>query len=526
MNASLKRVLVTGATGYVGGRLIPYLLESGYHIRAMGRSMKKLASRSWAGHHDVELVEADVFDLSSLKKACQECFAAYYLVHSMNTPYTSGKDTKFISLGLKTFDEADRIAAQNMRDAAASECIERLIFLGGLGEETRGPLSRHLKSRHEVAAILKEGPVPVTHLRAAMILGSGSASFEIMRYLVERMPVMFTPHHIKTLNQPIAIRNVLYYLRECLAIEKTKDRTFDIGGPDISTYKELFDIYAEEAGLKKRVIIPLPFVSPEMCANFIHLISPVPKAIAAPLTEGLRNPVICRDNSIKELIPQRLINSRETIRRALNRVRSESVETCWSDAGCLLPPEWVYCGDESFSGGSVLECGYKAGLNKKPDIIWPFIKNIGGQSGWYFSDYLWQLRGNLDRIMGGIGIKRGRRNDSSMRIGDALDFWRILEITPPKRLVLLAEMRVPGEAVLEFNLISVGKNDSEIQVLARFLPKGLMGMAYWYALFPAHQYLFTGLINSIAKRSNAKLTNKPRRFTPKIPKGCRLPEIF
>ena len=267
-------ILVTGATGYVGGRLIPALLEAGYPVRAMARNLNKMGCRPWAGDPRVTLVQGDVLDPVSLKQAVSGCRAAYYLVHSM----IAQKDK---------FAEADRRAAKNMVAAASAAGLERIIYLGGLAESKTGNLSKHLRSRIEVAEILQAGPVPTTDLRTPMILGSGSASFEILRYLVERLPVMTTPRWVNSLNQPIAIRNVITYLVGCLDHAETIGQTYDIGGPDILTYRNLLEMYAEEARLPKRLIIPVPVLTPTLSALWIHLISPVPKSIALPLTEGL-----------------------------------------------------------------------------------------------------------------------------------------------------------------------------------------------------------------------------------------------
>ena len=284
-------VLVTGATGYVGGRLIPALLEGGYRVKAMGRLLEKLACRPWARHPQIELVQGDVLDRRSLEEACRGCRAAYYLVHSMIAQK-------------EKFAEADRRAARNMVAAAAATGLERMIYLGGLAKAKDTPLSKHLQSRIEVVDILQSGPVPTTDLRAPMILGSGSASFEILRYLVEHLPVMTTPRWVFSPNQPIAIRNVIKYLVGCLEHDETIGETFDIGGPDVLTYCELLDIYAEEAHLSKRWIIPVPVLTPTLSAYWIHLISPVPASIALPLTEGLTSAAVCTENRIQSIIPQ------------------------------------------------------------------------------------------------------------------------------------------------------------------------------------------------------------------------------
>lgn len=491
-------VLVTGATGYVGGRLIPHLLEAGYQVRALGRSVAKLKGRPWAGHPKVELAAGDVLDLESLIQAATGCWAGFYLVHSMMADP-------------KGYTETDRQAAHNMVKASAQAGLDRIIYLGGLGAETDPNLSQHLRSRYEVARILQSGPVPATFLRAAMILGSGSASCEIMRYLVDRLPVMVTPRWVSNPVQPISIRNVLGYLKGCLENDGVKGQTFDIGGPEVVTYRRLFDIYAEEAGLPHRLIIPVPVLTPKLSSYWIHLVTPVPAGIARPLAEGLRNPVICRENRIRQIIPQELLDCRTTIRLALKRVEQQRVDTCWMDAGHAAPPEWLYCGDAPYAGGAVLELAYRIVLAAAPEEVWQPLAKIGGDTGWYFGTRLWKLRGWLDRLMGGVGFRGGRRHPVEIRPGDALDFWRIMEVEPGRRLQLLAEMKLPGQAILEFHIKRLDENRTELIQRARFLPKGLWGMMYWYMLDPFHRWVYRGMLQEIARAAGKEVVQGPEQ---------------
>ncbi len=506
----VEPILVTGATGYVGGRLIPALLDAGYRVRAMGRTLDKLACRPWAHHERVELVQGDVLDRESLEKAASGCRIAYYLVHSM-----IAQKEKFV--------EADRRAARNMVAAATAAGLDRIIYLGGLAEAKGGALSKHLKSRIEVADILQAGPVPTTDLRTPMILGSGSASFEILRYLVERLPVMTTPKWVLSLNQPIAIRDVIGYLIGCLGKEETTGQTYDIGGPDIMTYRELLDIYAEEAHLPKRWIIPVPVLTPTLSALWIHLISPVPTSIALPLTEGLTSDAVCTENRIRAVIPLKLLSCREAIRLALDKLNQQQVDTCWMDAGDLLEPEWAHCGDADWAGGAIMSCGYRAVLRANVEETWQAIGKIGGKNGWYFGDYLWRLRGIIDHLMGGVGLRRGRRHPTEIGVGDALDFWRVLEVEAPHRLLLVAEMKTPGEALLEFQITPLGDQQVELQLYSRFLPRGLSGLVYWYVLYPFHQLIFYGMLKAIAKSIGRPVVSGPLRFTPKLHTSCVLP---
>lgn len=481
-----KVILVTGATGYVGARLIPKLLERGYAVRAAGRSLARLRDRSWADHPRVELCEADVTSPDSLKKACAGAAAAFYLVHSMRP-------------GQKDFEAADHAAAENMVKAAEEAGLAQLIYLGGLGDDDKN-LSKHLRSRHEVERVLKGGKVPVTILRAAMIIGAGSASFEILRYLVERLPVMITPRWVSTESQPVAIRNVIEYLVQSLEVPQVRGETFDIGGKEILTYKRLMEIYAEEAGLWKRLVIPVPVLTPRLSSYWIHFVTPIHASLARPLAEGLKNRVVTRENRIHGLIPQRLLDAREAIRLALDeaqyRLKTETEEKRWTP-----PVEWSYPGDPKWAGGVIFEDKRRAVIQGSGEKVWDLIQKIGGDTGWYFADWLWNLRGGLDLLLGGVGMRRGRTNPRQLHVSDAVDFWKIERVEPGKRLMLAAEMKLPGRAILDFQILPGPENTTVLEQTARFIPRGLAGLFYWYLVAPLHGYIFNGMLRAISGRA-------------------------
>lgn len=482
-------ITVLGATGYVGGRLVAKLLADGHQVIATGRSREKLQSRFWANHERVQLVEVDIHDPDSLRRALAKADMAYYLVHSMN-PQS------------KDFEKDDRIAANNMVRISTQCDIKRIMYLGGLGERSKS-LSKHLKSRHEVEEILKSGPVPVTTFRAAMIIGSGSASFEILRYLVERLPVMVTPRWVKTPNQPIAIRNVVEYLAGVVHHEQTRGETYDIGGSEVVTYLDLMRLYAEEAGLKKRFVIPVPVLTPKLSSLWIHFVTPVPSYIARPLAEGLKNPVVCQDHRLREIIPQELLDCREAIRRALLRVQENDVSSHWCDAGQIPAYAVVQQGDPKWAGGTLLEDRRQRRVNASAQSVWTIVSRIGGKTGWYHGTWLWLLRGFIDRLVGGVGATRGRRDPDNIAVGDILDFWRVTHVDEHKHLSLSAEMKLPGLARLEFKISPIDDHSCEFVQHAQFQPRGLFGLCYWYALIPLHEYIFGGMIKKIARRAEA-----------------------
>jgi uncharacterized protein YbjT (DUF2867 family) len=503
-----RTVCVLGGTGYVGGRLVPQLLEKGWKVRAVGRSAAKLRTRPYSFHENCEVFEADIFDVERLEEVLSGCFAVYYLVHSMQP-------------GSRDFAQKDRLAAENTVRAAERAGVKRIIYLGGMVPNDPN-ISHHLKSRAEVGEILSGGKVPCTVLKAAVILGSGSASFEILRYLVDRLPIMITPRWVRTESQPISIRDVLFYLVGCLEHPETAGESYDIGGPFIETYEQLFRIYQQEAGLRARLIIPVPFISPKLSSHWLGLVSPVPVTIAVPLVMGLRNRVVCKEYRIREIMPCELTDCRTAIRRALNKIQQEVVDTCWSDAGSVDTPEWAICGDAGYSGGTVYHSSYRIKLQGGADRLWEKIISIGGDEGWYCCDSLWSIRGWMDKLVGGVGLRRGRRHPAELSIGDALDFWRVLDVQQGERLLLLAEMKLPGEALLEFNLENTLAGDTELTMTARFLPRGLGGILYWWSVYPLHSIVFKGMAGSLAEKSGSRIMEGPELIDGPAPR-CRIP---
>ncbi len=475
-------IFVTGATGYVGGRLVPALLDHGYRVRCLVRDARKIDEREWRNDPRVEVVQGDLDDPQQLAAQTSGCSAAYYLVHSM------------VSAGEK-YATRDAELAQNFATAAAASGLQRIVYLGGLGE-LGSDLSNHLQSRRKVEQLLAATGVPVTTLRAAMIIGSGSASFEILRYLVERLPVMITPRWVETECQPIGINDVLHWLVACLDNPQTAGRNLEIGGPDVLSYRQLMQVMATALQLRPRLIVGVPVLTPRLSSAWISLVTPVTYRLARPLAEGLRNRVVVLDNSAQELMPHKTLSVHDAIQLAIAATESDKVSTRWSAAGPIP-------GDPDWSGGKVFVDARSIQIEAEPMAVFNAVCRVGGGHGWYAGDILWRIRGWMDQFVGGPGLRRGRRHPENVEFGEALDFWRVVGITPGQSLLLHAEMKLPGTAQLAFEMSPLDTGATELQMTARFRPQGLLGLLYWYAVAPLHNIVFGGMLRGIKRAAEA-----------------------
>ncbi|GAA1263199.1 SDR family oxidoreductase [Kitasatospora nipponensis] len=485
--------LVTGATGYLGGRLVPELLAADHPVRCLVRDPGRLRDHPWRGR--VEAATGDVTRPGTLAGAFDGIETAYYLVHSLGT----GPD----------FEERDRRAAEQFGAAAAAAGVRRIVYLGGLGPAGVPPeqLSAHLRSRAEVGRTLRAGAVPAVELRAAVIIGSGSASFEMLRHLTERLPVMVTPSWLDTRIQPIAVRDVLRYLVAAAGLPPGLSRVFDLGGPDVLTYRQMMQRYAAVAGLRRRVIIALPVLTPRLSSHWVGLVTPVPGALARPLVESLRHEVVCTEHDIARYVPdppEGLIGFEQAVRLALKRIKDAEVTTRWSSASLPGAPSDPLPTDPQWAGGSLYQDVRERAVAASPAALWRVVEGIGGQHGWYSLPLAWALRGALDRLVGGVGLRRGRRDPDRLRVGDALDFWRVEELVPGRLLRLRAEMRLPGLAWLELRVDPDGVGGARYRQRALFHPHGLAGHAYWWSVAPFHALVFGGMVRSIARSARAR----------------------
>ncbi|MCC5037112.1 SDR family oxidoreductase [Streptomyces sp. WAC 00631] len=482
-----QRCLVTGATGYIGGRLVPELLAAGFAVRCLARTPGKLRDHPWAGR--VETVRGDVTDAESVRAAMSGVDVAYYLVHALGAG--SG------------FEETDRRAARIFTEEAHRAGVSRIVYLGGLtpaGVPER-ELSPHLRSRAEVGRILLDGEVPAAVLRAAVVIGSGSASFEMLRHLTERLPVMVTPRWVRTRIQPVAVRDVLRYLVGCARLPAEVDRAFDIGGPDVTTYREMMRQYARTAGLPRRLIVTLPLLSPGLSSHWIGLVTPVPAPLARPLTESLRHEVVCHEHDIARHVPdppEGLTGFRRSVELALQRIKEADVATRWSSASVPGAPSDPLPTDPDWAGGDLYTDDRERLVEASPEALWRVIEGIGGEHGWYSFPLAWAVRGWADRAVGGVGLRRGRRDPHRLRVGDSLDFWRVEEIERGRLLRLRAEMRLPGLAWLEMTAGRDERGRTVYRQRSLFHPHGFAGHLYWWSVSPFHAVVFGGMARNIA----------------------------
>ena len=489
------RYLITGATGYIGGRLAPRLLDEDGDgsVRCLVRDPAKLRDVPWARR--AEVVRGDLLDADSVRKACEGVDVVYFLVHSLVE---------------RDFADIDRRAAQIVAEAARDAGVRRIVYLGGLHPD--GALSPHLESRREVGEILLASGVPTAVLQAAVVLGSGSASFEMLRYLTERLPVMVTPRWVGSRIQPIAVRDVLRYLVAAAHLPAEVNRAFDIGGPDVLTYHEMMVRYAAIAGLPPRYVFRVPYLTPRLSSHWVNLVTPVPKAIAVPLIDSLVHEVVCREQDILEYVPdppEGRIGYDRAVTLALAKISAGDVETRWSDAGGPGAAADPLPSDPQWAGGTVYLDTRETTSDADPEKLWSVVTGIGGAHGWYSFPLAWSVRGWLDRLVGGVGLRRGRRDPDRLHKGDALDWWRVEEIDdgaeggpvrePGVRLLRLrAEMRVPGRAWLEMSVEPDG-DGSRYRQRAVFLPRGLAGHLYWLAVAPFHGVVFGGMVRNITR---------------------------
>ncbi|SDC76247.1 SDR family oxidoreductase [Rhodococcus tukisamuensis] len=476
------RVLVTGATGYIGGRVTPRLLAAAYSVRVLVRSPDKLRDVPWA--HDVEIFRGDLDDTDSLTAAFGDIDVVYYLVHSMG--------------GGEAFTDAERRGAQHVVAAARSAGVSRIVYLGGL-HPAGVELSAHLRSRTQVGRILIDSGIPTMALQAGVVIGSGSASFEMIRHLTNRLPVMTTPRWVNNRIQPIAVRDVLHYLVAAAEAPLPRSRTYDIGGPDVMGYGDMMRTYAQVAGLANRRILVLPVLTPRLAGLWIGLVTPIPSRLGRALIESLQNDAVMTEHGIDDVIAPPaggLTPYREAVRLALGRIERGEVETTWANAAPVgapsdpLPSDPVWAGEVVFTDERSKTCEADA------QTLWQVVESIGGENGWYSFPLAWAVRGWLDRLVGGVGLSRGRRDARRLQTGDALDFWRVEKIERGALLRLRAEMRAPGGAWLEWRVRAAARG-SRLDQRAIFFPRGIAGRAYWYALLPFHGVIFKGMVNNI-----------------------------
>ena len=497
MNAATTstRVLVTGATGYVGGRLVPLLVEEGFSVRVLVRSAAKVRNTAWIARVDV--VEGDAIDEKSLDAALVGVDVAFYLLHSIST-------------GAK-FDDLEAAMARKFAEAASRAKVRRIVYLGGIANDEN--LSKHLESRRSVGKVLASTGVPVIELRAGIIIGSGSASFEMLRYLTEHLPAMVTPRWVDNPTQPIAIVNMLHFLVAAARASQDVQGVFDVGGAETLTYREMMARYAKVAGLRRRIIMKVPLLTPRVSSMWVGLVTPVPASIARPLIDSLINKVVVDPaKSVLKVLPpppDGLLTFDQAVKRAIERTNAP---TRWTDASRPWVAWDVAVTDPAWTGGTLFVDERERTTSASRDEVWKVLSSLGGTTGWYGFEWAWRIRGRIDSVFGGVGMRRGRRDQHVLRVGDPLDFWRVADVKDNETILLRAEMRVPGQAWLEFRLSDVaataggaGEGDgagrggvvgTHVVQRAIFRPRGLAGRLYWWVLIPFHAIIFPGMLRN------------------------------
>jgi uncharacterized protein YbjT (DUF2867 family) len=477
------RIVVFGATGYVGNALVPALAEAGHQVRAVGRRLDALQAQGWAG---VACAKADALKPATLPAALAEAEVLYYLVHSM----AAGD----------RFPELDRAAAQNVREAASAAGIRQIIYLSALQPGRKA--SVHIESRRETGEILRAGPVPVTEIRAGIIIGPGSAAFEVIRDLVFHLPAMVTPRWVSSRAQPIALGDIIAYLVRLPELPDMAGRIFDAGGPEVLTYAEMMRRFARQVG-RRPVIVPVPLLSPRLSSYWLSLVTSVPTNVARALVAGLEHDLLAEDAPLRAFIPIPLLPFDAAVAAALEAERRPEERPRWVEGGMQFRrnrPDFAFYAKHLRAED----------VSKLPaSALWRQIADLGGQNGYYFLDVLWQIRGFLDRLAGGVGMRRGRPASGTLAVGDALDFWRVIGLEPGRRLTLLAEMRLPGSATFEAEVETLPDNRCRVSVSAYFHPAGALGITYWNALLPVHKVLFRGLVREIVRRAEADYLREP-----------------
>ncbi|WP_159499203.1 SDR family oxidoreductase [Microbacterium sp. 18062] len=476
------RALVLGATGYIGGRLTPRLIAAGYRVRVLARDAARVTAFPWGS--EVEIAEGSADDADAVAAAVADIDVLFYLIHSMGAG--------------KGFEEADLAAARTVAAAAQAASVVRIVYLGAL-HPSGVRLSPHLRSRVEVGEVFLGSGVPTLVLQAGVVIGSGSASFEMIRHLTEVLPYMPAPKWVRNRVQPIAVRDVLHYLLGAARVDAPVNRAVDVGGPDAPRYGQMMNGYAVEAGLPQRPIAALPVLTPGLASHWVNVVTPVPRSIARPLIASLENECVVRDRSVDELIPRPdggLTSYRRAVQLAIGRVDADAIETSWQDAELSGLPSDPLPSDPDWAGRTVYTDTRTVTTPASASALWRVIIGIGGENGWYSTPRLWALRGWMDRIVGGVGLRRGRRSRTSAVVGDAIDFWRVEAIEPGRMLRLRAEMKVPGLAWLELGAVPDG-DGARYEQRAIFFPRGLAGRLYWLLVLPFHALVFPGMATRI-----------------------------